>query len=67
MEQNTIEWLFQQLWETPKDKLTWYAIRKQALQMEKDKEYEIKSFWYGRGILAGKEDRIGEFKPKRTI
>lgn len=61
-----VEWLFQQLWETPKDKLNWYAIRSKALQMEQEKEYETKSFWYGRGILAGKEDRIGELKPKRT-
>ena len=30
------EWLFEQLWENPKDKLNWYAILKQAKQMEKE-------------------------------
>ena len=24
------QWLFDKLWETPKDKLTWYAILQQA-------------------------------------
>ena len=65
--QTPVEWLYQQLWETPKDKLNWYAIRAKALQMEQEKEHETKCIWYGRGILAQKEDRIGELKPKRTI
>ena len=30
------DWLFEQLWETPKDKLNWYAILQQAKQMEKE-------------------------------
>jgi hypothetical protein len=29
------EWLFDKLWETPKDKLTWFAILEQAKQMER--------------------------------
>ena len=29
------QWLFEKLWETPKDKLTWYAILAQAKEMEK--------------------------------
>lgn len=29
------EWLFEQLWETPKDKLTWNALLEQAKEMEK--------------------------------
>ena len=33
-----VELLFQQLWDTPKDKLTWYAIREEALKMEKQKK-----------------------------
>jgi len=33
--QNATEWLFKQLWDEPKDKLTWYAILKQAKEMEK--------------------------------
>ena len=30
-----VEWLFKELWDTHKDKLTWYAIREEALEMEK--------------------------------
>jgi hypothetical protein len=30
------QWLFEKLWETPKDKLTWYAILEQANQMERE-------------------------------
>ena len=29
------QWLFEKLWETPPDKLTWYAILQQAMDMEK--------------------------------
>lgn len=29
------EWLFQQLWKMPKDKLNWYAALKQSKEMEK--------------------------------
>ena len=36
MKQTATEWLFQQLWETPIDKLTWYAILQQAKEMEKE-------------------------------
>lgn len=33
--QTSVDWLFQQLWETPKDKFTWYSILEQAKKMEK--------------------------------
>ena len=33
------EWLFEKLWDEPKDKLTWYALLEQAKQMER-KEIE---------------------------
>jgi len=36
MEQQTaVEYLFEQLWETPKDKFTWHTILKKAKEMEK--------------------------------
>ena len=35
-QQTAVEWLFQQLWETPKDKLTWYSILKEVKAMEKE-------------------------------
>jgi len=34
--QTATEWLFKQLWDEPKDKLTWYAILKEAKEMEKE-------------------------------
>jgi hypothetical protein len=37
MKQTSVEWLFEQLWETPKDKLTWYSILEKAKQMEKER------------------------------
>ncbi len=30
------EWLFEKLWDEPKDKLTWYAILQQAKEMERE-------------------------------
>jgi hypothetical protein len=37
MKQTAVDWLFQQLWQTPKDKFTWYSILEQAKQMEKER------------------------------
>ena len=31
-----VEWLFEKLWDEPKDKFTWYALREKAIQMEKE-------------------------------
>lgn len=36
MKQTAVDWLFNRLWETPKDKFTWYAILADAKDMEKD-------------------------------
>lgn len=36
MKQTSAEWLFEKLWETPKDKLTWHLILEQAKQIEKE-------------------------------
>jgi hypothetical protein len=38
---NSLEWLFNELWEAPKDKLTWYYILKQAKEMEMISNEEI--------------------------
>ena len=45
-----VEYLFEKLWNTDKDKFTWYAILKQAKEMEKE---QIKDAHYdgkGNGI-----------------
>jgi hypothetical protein len=38
IKQTATEWLFEKLWETPKDKLNWYAILYHAKEMEKEKQ-----------------------------
>jgi hypothetical protein len=35
-QQTALEYLFEQLWETPKDKFTWNAILEKAKEMEKE-------------------------------
>lgn len=34
--QTSVDWLFHKLWDTPKDKLTWYAILEQSSIMHKE-------------------------------
>jgi hypothetical protein len=38
--QTAVQWLFQNLWEEPKDKMTWYAILDKAKEMEKEQHGE---------------------------
>ena len=35
MKQTPIEWLFNELWNTDKDKFTWHSILEKAKEMEK--------------------------------
>ena len=41
------------------------ALINQAKQMEEEQKYETSAFWFGRGVLAGKENRIEELKPNK--
>ena len=34
MKQTAVDWLFEQLWDTPKDKFMWYYILTKAKNME---------------------------------
>jgi hypothetical protein len=43
-QQTPVEYLFEQLWETPKDKFTWHSILKKAKEMEEQRMFE---FWNG--------------------
>jgi hypothetical protein len=36
MKQTATDWMFDQLWETPKDKLAWFKILMEAKEMEKE-------------------------------
>lgn len=74
--QTAVEWLIYALTDNPNPYLFLFEkpdymeglinIIQQAKQMEADKEFETKQYWFGRGVLAGKEDRISELKPKRN-
>jgi hypothetical protein len=35
-----VQWLFEKLWDTPKDKFEWYAILKVAEEMEEKQKHE---------------------------
>ena len=37
MKQTAVDWLFQELWDTPKDKFTWQMILKEAKKKEKNR------------------------------
>lgn len=50
--QTTTEWLYQQLWETPKDKFNWHAILEKAKKMEKESIEDS----YADGFSDGQED-----------
>lgn len=41
---SAVDYLFEQLWEQPKDKLTWYAILKQAKEIEEKKDIKRQLF-----------------------
>lgn len=40
MKQTAVDWLFAQLWQTPKDKFAWNTILRQAKAIEKDQILE---------------------------
>ena len=39
--QTAVEYLFEKLWETPKDKLTWHTILKKAKEIEKEQKKRL--------------------------
>ena len=47
-----VDWLFQNLWEEPKDKMVWYAILDKAKEMEKEQIMEAVSFGDCRGRVT---------------
>ena len=49
LEQTAVEWLFEKLWETPKDKFNWYLIFGQAKEMEKEQIIEAHNQGYADG------------------
>jgi hypothetical protein len=47
IKQTSVEQLFHKLWDTPKDKFTWYAILKEHMAMHKE---EIEDAYWEGGI-----------------
>lgn len=47
--QTATEWLFEKLWETPKDKLDWNAILEEAKEMEKEHHDKTSADWWNEG------------------
>ena len=62
MKQTAVEWLFQKLWNTDKDKFTWYAILKQAKEMEKQQMRDA-----GCPYIGGWEDDEFEYWYNETF
>ena len=58
MKQTAVDYLFQELWQAPKDKWMWQIILKQAIEMEKQET--IKAFNIGNldGYNYGCNDNI---------
>jgi hypothetical protein len=56
MKQTAVEYLFEQLWETPKDKFNWYLIFGQAKEMEKEQIINA----YDAGLFDGSMDDVND-------
>ena len=56
LEQTAVEWLFEKLWETPKDKFNWYLIFGQAKQMGKEQIIDA----YDAGLFDGSMDDVND-------
>ena len=54
IKENSIEWLYQQLWEMPKDKLTWYALKQEAKRKYEDEMFD--SIKFGGALVRAAED-----------
>jgi len=63
--QTSIESLFEKLWDTPKDNLTWYAILEEHISMHKEEKLTDYSDGYLEGFnraLALVELTVEEYK-----
>jgi hypothetical protein len=61
--QTAVEYLFEQLWETPKDKFTWHTILEKAKEIEKQqiiKSHNVGSMWGFEDLLEEGEQYYKE-------
>jgi DNA polymerase IIIc chi subunit len=61
MEQTAIEWLFEQLWNSDKDKFVWHSLLEQAKEMEKQQIEKA----YNQGWLQCNIEDLPERSRKR--
>ena len=54
MKENSIEWLYQQLWDMPKDKLAWYSLKQEAQRKYEDEMFDAIKF--GGALVRAAED-----------
>jgi hypothetical protein len=62
-QQTAVEYLFEKLWEEPKDKLTWHTILKKAKEVEKQqiiKSHNVGSMWGFEDVLEEGEQYYKE-------
>lgn len=69
-EQEKIKQLAEELWEgchgcDENDKNMWINGFIKAYRMQEDRIHTNNEYWYGRGVLAGKTDRVVELAPKK--
>ena len=57
--QTSVEQLFHKLWDTPKDKFTWYAMLKKHIEMHKEEIED--AFWNGDNTDCTSEQNIKDF------
>jgi hypothetical protein len=62
MKQTAVEWLFEKLWNTSKDKFTWYAILKQAKEIERE---QIETAFFKGDLFA--EDYFDADNPTKDV
>ena len=61
-EKTATEWLFEQLWNTDKDKFTWHALLKQSKEMEKQQIIDAWSDVGTDGVTTSEEYYNTTFK-----
>jgi len=53
MNQTAVEFLFEKLWNTPIDKLTWHAILEQAKEMQEKETCQFAVDWFQNCPIGG--------------
>lgn len=51
--QTAVEWLFQELWNRPKDRIVWHSILEKALQREKEQIIDAHNHGFTEGTCFG--------------